>query len=178
MQKFLTKSLICIIIFLILGIISKKSINYKDLIHNKLYEESISFTKFENLYNKYLGGIFPIENINTNPKTEPVFSDQLTYQSISSYQNGAKLIVSQNYLIPSQENGIITYIGEKEHYGNVIILETNNNLNIWYGNVCNSNLKLYDHLTKGDIIGESCTNELYLVYKQDNEVLDYKQYLN
>lgn len=177
MKKTIIKSLICIIIFLILGIISKKNTQYKELIKNKLYEETISFTKFENLYNKYLGGIFPIENINQNT-TAPVFSENLNYKSISKYQDGAKLEVDENYLIPNQENGIITYIGEKENYGKVIIIETEDNLNIWYGNVCNYNLKLYDHLNKGDIIGETCTNELYLVYKKDNQILDYNQYIN
>ena len=63
-MKKLTKYFICIIIFLLLGIISKQNIEYKEKIHQKLYEETISFTSFENLYNKYLGGIFPIENIN------------------------------------------------------------------------------------------------------------------
>lgn len=177
MKKTIIKSLICIIIFLILGIISKKNIQYKELIKKQLYEETISFTKFENLYNKYLGGIFPIENINKNT-ISPVFSENLNYKSISKYQDGAKLEVDKNYLIPNQENGIITYIGEKENYGKVIIIETEDNLNIWYGNICNYNIKLYDHLNKGDIIGETCTNELYLVYKKNNKILDYNQYIN
>lgn len=177
MKKTIIKILICAIIFLCLGIISKKSNNYKELIRKNLYEESISFTKFENLYNKYLGGIFPIENIDKNNIT-PVFNEKLTYDSISKYYDGAKLKVTNNYLIPNQEKGIITYIGKKENYGNVIILQTEENLNIWYGNVCNYNVKLYDHLNKGDIIGETCTNELYLVYKQNNQVLDYNKYIN
>ena len=176
MKKTITKILICIIIFLLLGIASKKDIKYKEVIRTKLYEESISFTKFENLYNKYLGGIFPIENIDKNNIT-PVFNEKLTYETVTKYYDGVKLKVTNNYLIPNQENGIITYIGEKEHYGNVIIVETENNLSIWYGNVCNYNIKLYDHLNKGDIIGETCTNELYLLYKKNNQILDYNNYI-
>ena len=177
MKKIITKILICTIIFLLLGITSKKDIKYKEIIRKNLYEESISFTKFENLYNKYLGGIFPIESIKKN-NTTPVFNENLTYETITKYYDGAKLKVTNNYLIPNQENGIITYIGKKENYGNVIIVETEKNLNIWYGNVCNYNVKLYDHLNKGDIIGETCTSELYLVYKQNNQVLDYNKYIN
>jgi len=177
MKKSIIKSLICIIIFLILGILTKKDIQYKEIINNKLYEESILFSKFENLYNKYLGGIFPIENITSN-STAPVFSETLTYKNIYDYKEGAKLEVDENYLIPSMEDGIITYIGEKENYGKVIILETEDNINIWYGNVCNYTIKLYDHLSKGDIIGETCTNELYLVYKKEGKVLDYNKYIN
>lgn len=177
MKKAITKILICIIIFLLLGIASKKDIKYNEVIRKNLYEKSISFTKFETLYNKYLGGIFPIESIDKNNIT-PVFNENLTYETITKYYDGAKLKVTKNYLIPNQENGIITYIGKKENYGNVLILETENNLSIWYGNVCNYNIKLYDHLNKGDIIGETCTDELYLVYKQNKQVLDYNKYIN
>ena len=177
MKNNLTKILLCIIIFLILGIISKKNITYKEIIKEKIYEETISFSKFETIYNKYLGGIFPIENI-TPTNITPVFNEKLNYQNIEKYLDGAKLIVENNYLIPNLENGIITYIGQKENYGKVIILETTDNINIWYGNVCNYNVKLYDHLNKGDIIGETCTNELFLVYKKDGKVLDYNEYIN
>lgn len=173
----LTKTLICINLFLILGIISKTNIQYKEIINNKLYKDNMSFTKFEKVYNKYLGEIFPLDTINKT-NTVSVFDEKLKYTSISPYMDGAKLETNINYLIPNLENGIIIYIGEKENYGNVIILETEENINIWYGNVCNSNLKLYDHLNKGDIIGETCTNELYLVYKKDNNILDYNKYIN
>ncbi len=177
MKNAINKSLICIIIFLTLGIICKKNNEYKELIQSKLYQESISFVKFENIYNKYLGGIFPIENINNNT-ISPVFNEQLNFKNISNYLDGAKLEVTENYLIPNLESGIITYIGEKDKYGKVIILETIDNINIWYGNVCNYNLKLYDHLNKGDIIGETCTNNLYLVFKKDGQVLEYNEYIN
>ena len=176
MKNIINKALLCIIIFLSLAIISKENKEYKDIINKKLYEETISFNKFEKIYNKYLGSVFPIENINTT-NTLPVFNEKLNYKKITKYLDGAKLEVDQNYLIPSLENGIITYIGEKENYGKVIILETENNINIWHGNVCNSNVKLYDHLNKGDIIGETCTNELYLVYKKNGKKLNYKDYI-
>lgn len=176
MKNTINKALFCIIIFLTLAILSKKSIEYKNLINKKLYEETISFSKFEKIYTKYLGSIFPIENMNTS-NTLPVFNEKLNYKTINKYLDGAKLEVEQNYLIPSLEDGIITYIGEKENYGKVIILETKDNINIWHGNVCNNNVKLYDHLNKGDIIGETCNNELYLIYKKNGKVLNYKEYI-
>lgn len=177
MKKKLIKILLCSILFLTLAIICKKDLQLKELIETKLYKDTLEFTKFETLYNKYLGNILPLEIINQN-NTLPVFNEKLTYQSIESYKDGAKLKVTQNYLIPSQENGIIIYIGEKKDYGNVVIIETEQNINIWYGNICNSNIKLYDHLNKGDIIGETCTDELYLVYKQNNQILNYNKYIN
>lgn len=175
MKKTIIKSLICIIFFLIIGIISKKNYQYKEIINNKLYKETISFSKFEQIYNKYLGGIFPLEIKN---EILPVFNETLNYKEIISYKEGAKLKVENNYLIPNTESGIITFIGKKEDYGTVIILQTKDNINIWYGNICNYNVKLYDHLNKGEIIGETCNDELYLIYKKNKEVLDYKKYIS
>ena len=172
----LTKVLICIITFLTLGILAKKDNNYKEYIKNKLYNESISFSYLEKTYNKYLGSIFPIEENITN-NTIPVSNTQLTYTSIENYENGAKLEVGNNYLVQSQIDGIIVYIGEKEKYNSVIIIEDESGINHWYGNICNYSYKLYDHVKKGDILGESADNYIYLVYTKDNTFLDYKDYI-
>lgn len=177
MKKNITKVLICIIFFLTIGIISKTDYEIKKILKTKLYEESLSFTKFEKIYNKYLGGIFPIENIKQNNIT-PVFNEKLTYKNVTKYKDGIILETTEKYLIPNLENGIIIYIGEKKGYGEVIIVENENNINIWYGNVCNYNLKLYDRINKGDIIGETCKNQLFLLFKKDNKVLDYNNYIN
>ena len=172
----LSKILICIIIFLTLGILSKKDVTSKEYIKNKLYNETISFSYFENIYNKYLGGIFPIEEKN-KITTIPVSSTNINYKNISKYEKGIKLEVEKNYLLQSQTDGIIVYIGKKEKYGNTIIIEDNNKKNIWYGNLCNIAPKLYDHIKKGDILGQSCDNYIYLVYTKDNTFLNYKNYI-
>ena len=177
MKKFIIKVLICINLFLILGIVSKSSIKYKEVINSKLYKENLSFVKFEKIYNKYLGDIFPIELVN-NEKISAVFNEKLSYNMSEKYKDGVKLDVVENYLVPSQDNGIIVYIGKKDDYGNVIILENDDNINVWYGNICNYNVKLYDRVNKGDIIGEVCNNELYLVYKRNGQVLDYNNFFN
>ena len=176
LYKFLIKTQICFIIFLSLAIVSKKNITYKERIKKELYENHISFSNFKKLYNHYLGGILPLEKL-TNQTTEPVFNEKLTYTKASPYIEGVSLEVSDSYLIPSQQSGIVVYTGEKENYGKVIIIEDENNLNIWYGNICNSSLKLYDNIKKGTYIGTTCNNKLYLVYSKDNKFLDYKDYL-
>lgn len=174
---FLTKCLLCTILFLSLAILSKKNINYKDRIKYELYENHLSFSKFKEIYNHYLGGIMPLENI-TNQKTNSVFKEEINYNKISPYLNGAKLEVNNNYLVPNQEAGIVVYIGKKEEYGNVVMIEGKRNIDIWYGNICNSQLKLYDYVELGNYIGETCNENLYLVYSKGNEFLNYQDYLS
>ena len=88
------------------------------------------------------------------------------------------LEVGYNYLIPSLNDGVVVYVGKKEKYGNVFIIENTDGVNVWYGNVCNGNFVLYDHVNKGDIVGESCDNYIYLLYNKDNIFLDYEELVN
>lgn len=171
------KFLLCMIIFLILGILCKKDITYQYFTKTKIYQDNITFSTFRKFYNRYLGGIFPVVNLENTEKYASVFNEKISYQSIEDYLDGARLIVSPNYLIPNMESGIVVYIGKKENYGNVIIVENNNGIRTWYGNVCNSLVKLYDQIQNGNYLGESCGTEIYLVYTKGNEILNYKNYI-
>ena len=171
---FIIKTLICLIIFLSLAIISKKNINYKEKIKKELYENQLSFTQFKNLYHKYLGGIIPLEKI---LKTKTVFNEKITYKNQTPYLNGVSLEVEDYYIVPNQEAGLVTFIGEKEEYGNTIIIEDKNNISHWYGNICNTSIKLYDYIEKGSYLGEACNQTLYLAYEKNNQFLPYKDYL-
>lgn len=161
------------IIFLLMAIGSKKSNIYKDYIIYNVYENNFSFSKVKKLYNKYLGNIMP--NIFDN--TSPVFNEELSYLSKEKYLDGVMLKVNNNYLVPSIENGMVSYIGEKEKYGNVIVVSSEDGVDIWYGNMNMTSVKLYDYIDKGNYLGEVKDDKLYLVYVKDNSFLDYNEYL-
>ena len=175
LRSLISRTLTVIVIFLILAIISKGNRTYKDLIVNNLYEKNISFTKVKNLYNKYLGGIIPLEKV--TPEVTPVFNETLEYTNESIYYDGVKLEVIDNYLVPIIEEGMVIYIGEKENYGNVIIIEGINGIEIWYGNIESTTVKLYDYVEKGNYLGATKNNDLYLAYSKDGKFLDYKEHL-
>jgi len=174
-RSLILRTLTVIVLFLILAIISKGNKIYKDIIITNLYEKNISFTKMKNLYNKYLGGIVPLEKV--TPEVTPVFNETLEYTTESIYYDGVKLEVINNYLVPIIEEGLVIYIGEKENYGNVIIIEGIDGIEIWYGNIETTSVKLYDYVEKGNYLGTTKDNYLYLSYSKDGEFLDYKEYL-
>lgn len=163
------------VIFLLLAIISKGNKQYKDVIINNLYEKSISFVKIKNIYNKYLGGIVPLEKV--VPETTPVFNEKLEYINESIYYDGVKLEVNNKYLVPIIEEGMVVYLGEKENYGNVVIIEGVNGIDIWYGNMDSTSVELYDYVEKNNYLGQTKDNYLYLIYSKDGKFLDYKEYL-
>ena len=129
----------------------------------------------EELYNQYLGGIIPLDKKIANELT--VFSEKLAYDNLSIYHDGVKLEVDNNYLVPVSSEGMVIFIGEKENYGNVIIIEDIDGVDTWYGNIETTAVKLYDYVTKGSYLGTTKGNYLYLVYQKDGEFLDYKSYL-
>lgn len=174
---FFIKTLICIILFLVSAILSKRDEGWKNLIYNRVYEDNISFSYFKDFYNRYLGGIFPIENI-SNSQAVQVFNDELLYDNVVSYEEGIEVAVIDYYLVPVIEEGIVVYIGEKKKYGNVVIVEGNDGVDIWYGNMCNVNVKLYDSVENGVYLGEVCNDKLYLVFSDGNRYLNYEEYLN
>ena len=175
--KFFIKLLMCSAIFLILAILGKYSVNYKNKIHYYIYEDTLNFGYLTDFINKYFGGVSFFKD-NVGDVVEPVFDEKIVYNSISDYRNGVKLEVSDNYLVPSMYSGVVSYIGSDNEYGSVYVVKREDNIDVWYGNICNSTLKAYDNIDKGNYIGESCSNYIYLVFKKNEEILDYSDYLD
>lgn len=175
LRSLILRSMVVIVLFLALAILSKSSQTYKDLIVSNIYEKNISFAKIKKLYNKYLGGITPLDK--AIEKEITVFNEELSYEEASIYHDGVKLTVTTNYLVPIQEEGMVVYIGEKENYGNVVIIEGINGVDIWYGNMEKISPKLYDYVEKNTYLGVTKDNTLYLAYQKDGKFLDYKEYL-
>ncbi len=165
----LSKLLLTIIITLVCLILIKKDINFKVLFHKKIYEDSFDFGYINKIYKQYLGNIIPL---NVNEK--PVFNEELVIESREEYLSGVKLKTKSN-LIPLIKDGLVIYIGEKEDYGNTIIVSGSDGVDIWYSNMDNINVKLYDYIEKGTLLGES--SNLILVFKKDGEVLNYNDYI-
>ncbi|MFR5904454.1 MAG: peptidoglycan DD-metalloendopeptidase family protein [Bacilli bacterium] len=172
-KKLFVKTLIVLLLFVSLAICCKRSEFLKEKITDYLYSDDISFTKIKNIYDKYLGGILPIKK---EVNTEKVFNEKLEYSSSSVYLDGVKLEVTSNYLVPSLREGMVVFIGNKEGYGNTVIIEDLDGIYNWYGNIDNTSLKLYDYVDKGTLVGE-VNNTLYLVFSKGDKYLNYEEYL-
>lgn len=167
------RSLVVVVILISLAAIYKSNSSLKDNISNYFFEEDISFTKIKKIYDKYLGGLLPIKN---EDNTTEVFDEKLNYSDSSIYYDGVKLSVSDSYLVPVLEEGMVVFIGEKENYGNTVIIENLDGVDYWYGNISNTSLKLYDYVEKGSLVGE-VNNDLYMVFSIDGKYLNYEEYI-
>lgn len=173
----LNKLLILVIITLVTLITLKSNNNFRMEFFKKVFEKNFSFAKINKLYKDKFGSPIPFSDLIDNNKTEKVFNEKLEYKEKSKYLDGVKLKVSKNYLVPNLETGMVVFIGEKENYGNTVIIEQVDGVDVWYSNINSSNIKLYDYIEKGELVGEAKDETLYLLYKKDGKVLNYEDYI-
>lgn len=172
---FFTKIFVCIVIVLSLLVFLKYDKNNKQIIYKYLYENNISLAGVNAWYKKHFGDITPFQDL-VKDNTKLVFNDNLVYKDASIYKNGVKLNVGENYLIPVIESGIVVFIGNKDDYGKTVIIEQTDGVSVWYGNVDNINVSLYDYVSKGEFLAEA-NNSFYMVFQKDGKYIKYEDYL-
>lgn len=173
-KNIVLRVLITIIVTLILLIGFKMNNNFKKTFYHYVYEENFPFSVVKNFLQEKFGTSLTFDKIVTD---EEVFNEKLSYKDKSLYHDGVKLTVSSEYMIPSLESGIVVYIGEKENYKQVVIVQQMNGVDVWYGNIKQENVKLYDYVEKGSLIGQVDNKTLYLVFQKEGKFVDYQSYL-
>ena len=174
MKKYILKIMFCIVITLITLILLKGNNQFKTRFYKYVYDTNFSFASINKWYQNKFGSPIPFEGLFQT--TEPVFNETLKYYETSKYLEGVSLTVDMNYLVPALEDGIVIFIGEKEEYGNTVIVQQSNGIDVWYSNLNVTSVSLYDYIKKGSLIGEVNSN-LYLKFVKDGKVLDYKEYI-
>lgn len=174
-KSFFNKFLFFIVLVLSIMIVFKGNPELKSNIYNLIYEKNISFSKFKDIFNDYLGGSIPFDN-NTNNDVVSVFNESINYKEKVDYNKGVKLVVDDNYLVPVIESGIVVYKGEKDNYGYTIIIQQVDGVDVWYSNVT-SDIDLYDYVEKGSLLGEVKDSNLYLYFYKNGDFIDYKAYI-
>lgn len=171
--KFVNKLLVLGILFVGVLITVKVNPTAASWVKTHVYMDNFSFAQIENWYHKYIGGIFS----SNDDEVTQVFSGTIPYTSLEPYYDGVRLKVSSGSVVESLLSGIIVSIGETGHYGNTIVVEQVDGVSVWYGNVDVSDVKLYDYVEKGQILGMSRSEDLYLVLMKDGAYLNYQDYV-
>lgn len=174
-RNFITRALITVIIFLIGMILVKSDSSIKNGILKQVYDTNFKFTKIKSVYEKYFGNILSVDKLAIDEKQ--VFQESLSYQKANSYLDGVKLEVSENYMVPVLESGIVIFMGEKDGYGNTVVIEQVDGVDVYYSNISTDGIELYDYVEKGKLLGEAQDEKLYLVFQKDGSYLDYKEYI-
>ena len=170
-NKYLTKFMLAIIFFLVSVIFTNISDANLLLYKEYVLTESLPFTKIKGWYEELFGSVLP-----SNDNTKTVMSGKLVYKEISDYLDGEMLKVNSKSLVNALASGVVVYSGEKEGYGNTVIIQGIDGADIWYGNLENISVSLYDYIEADAILGNTLNEYLYLVIKKDNKYIKYEDY--
>lgn len=168
----LNKLLILVVLF-ILTIIALRYDIAKEFIKNELLSNDFPYNKIKTIYNKYLGEVLPVMNIGSNEQA--VFYEKIEYSSIEDYNDFIMLNVEYNYQVPAFCDGVVVFIGNKDEYKDLVIVNSND-IYIYYFNI-NAKVSLYDEIKKGEYVGFTKNDKLYLSFTKNNKVLDYKEFI-
>lgn len=172
-KGFITRCLLCIIIFLLISIICNFSDNNLLWFKNNIYDNNLDFSYFNNIYNKYISKYLPFDVY----EEKIVMSEGLVYQDKKDYLNGVSLNVGSNYNMYSLCGGIVVYIGEKDGLNSTVIVQGTDGVDYWYSNLDNLSVNLYDYIEKDTLIGTSKSDEIYLTFVKNGEYISYEKFI-
>lgn len=165
LKKPVKKALWTIIFVLIGMILTKQNPELKSIIKEAIYEKSLPMMSLREKYNQYFSW-------NKNEENQRVISEKIKYKQKEKTKTGVKLIVNQQQPIPLLESGMIILVDQ-----NKVIIEQIDGVTATYSNIIINQYKLYDYIEKGEILGESLEDEIYISFSKEGNYYDYKQYL-
>ncbi len=171
----LIKSLIVVLLFLLSMIFIRQNDKNKKIFKEKVYNNSLSFAKIYNLYSKYLGDALPFKDT-IKDDTKKVSNEKITYSSIKKEGDDYLLVVPSNYTLQSIKSGIVIEVKKDDKYKNIVKIQDKSGVNITYKNLNEVEVKLYDYVEKGEILG-STSDKLYINFEKDGKYLSYEKYL-
>ncbi len=175
LSKTFSKILLSIILILSCAIFIHIDSKNKDWFYQNVFLNNMTFAKINDWYNKNFGNIFPSANLNYE---ESVSSENTSLAQIQDYLDGYKISKTKNSPIEALASGIIVYLDEKEGYGKTAIIQGIDGIDIWYGNITDVNVNLYDYVEKGTILGNCLDNYYYNVFYKEGNKVSYEDYLN
>ena len=169
----ISRSLIAIIFVLGSIIFTNISDKNKELYQKYVLEDSLEFTKINELYQSVFGSV---DITKKNNDSEVVFGS-ITYTNVEPFKNGVKLTVGMNEVVNVITSGIVVFIGDKDDLGNTIIIQGNDGVDIWYSNITDTDMAVYDYVEAGSIMGTSNGEDIYITISKDGQFMSYEEYM-
>ncbi len=173
-RNLITRTLITIILVLGSIIYTNISPDNKSLYKKYVLDNSLSFTKINNIYHDLFGEVDIINK--TSDDTTSVMGSNLNFNNIEKEGNSFKVGVTKGEAISVITSGIVVFIGEKDNLGETIIIQGNDGVDIWYSGITDVNAKIYDYVEATSILGIAQEENIYLTFNKDDQYLTYDEY--
>lgn len=175
LANLITRVLLIVIFLLFVLILNKYNKNLTLKFKNELFNKSLNFASINKVSQKVLGkDVFYYEN---NTDSIQVISNEFSSSNSIKYLDATKITVSDNLPIGSISSGVVVFMGEKENYGNTVIIQGLDGYSIWYANIKDLNVKMYDYIEKQNLIGAANGDFVYLLIEKNNKFYSYDEYV-
>ena len=171
----INKVFFVIIIFLCFSIYFKIYPEHKEAFRNRA-RNSFNFATTHSFVNRFVD-LIPLRNLATNNYTLPVFGENLHFSDKISYNDGVKLTVDENYLVPALQSGIVVFLGNRDGHENIVVVQQVNGIDVWYIGMTNINTRIYDFVERGSFLGNTIDDTLHLIFKRDGRIVDYEEHI-
>ena len=169
LRRFINKVLISLVLLILSLIFVKTSQKNKDSFKKVVFTETFKFSKFNNFYEKYFGSLHIKKDV-------PVLSEKVDYTNGEKYKEGINVKLNDE-VVNSISSGIVVFKGSKDDITNLVIVQGADGYDIWYGNLENINVSIYDFVTENALIGTSIKS-FYLAINKDKKFYSYDEYIN
>ncbi len=176
-KSLLSRILICIILVIAIAIYIKIDDDNASLVDKYLFHDNLKFTAINKWYQDKFGNVLPNVSSKDQEKDALVFSSNLLKNNYVTYKDGVQIDYQKGSPISLLYGGIVIFLGEKEDYGNVLVVQGNDGIDYTYGGLTNISINLYDYVEKDTIIGEASNDYIYLILEKNGQHLSYDEYL-
>jgi stage IV sporulation protein FA len=157
----------------------------KDFVKNTM-ETEFQFAAVSNWYEDQFGkplALLPVkETVNTD---ESQFGTQYALPASGRIledfgDNGQKITIETGKDAPveAMNEGLVTFVGTKEGFGNTVIIQHSDKSDTWYGNLADFDVNVYQYIDKGASVGKASAVEgeekgtFYFAIKKGDDFID------
>lgn len=191
-DRFMLRSMISVVLFLVIAIMYKTGMpqleGARQVVHDT-FQHEFEFAVVEEWYQNQFGRPLALLPMQSEVALEDVDNQnpQLVYAVPASgsitqsfEQNGTGILVETEAEAPveSVKAGYVFYIGEQDNLGRMVGIQHSDGSESWYGMLQEVNVKLYDTVEAGKILGKvTSSNEAgkgiyYFALKQGEVYID------
>jgi stage IV sporulation protein FA len=151
---------------------------------------SFQFAAFSNWYEEQFGKSLALLPLPNNANQEKVDSDFVVpasgkvFESFESNGQGVMVETLAHSNVEAMNGGTVTFVGNKKETGKTVIIQHADNTYTWYGQLGDVEVKLFDFIKTGDVIGKTTVLEdgskgmFYFAIQKDNEFIDPMQVIS
>lgn len=187
-EVFLFKILISACLFLIVGIIfqqtSIKELDPVRVVIKDVMESEFQFASVSKWYEDTFGKplvFLPNQNKDNEEDKQGGYALPANAVIVEEFDNdnqGVTIQTSMNEPVRAIDEGLVTFSGNLDGYGNLVRVQLPDKSEIWYGQLSEIKVHVYQSVKAGDVIGivsnneGGTTGEFYIAIKKDEKFID------